>query len=104
MELCHRHPEIWGADALQFRPERFGDLTEIQKKAYFPFGLPKHQCPAQSGFGERLVTLLVVALARALAPPGRSRVLFRGDGVLDADKAAPLPTGRADMDDWVVLV
>ncbi|KAL8369930.1 hypothetical protein RB595_000335 [Gaeumannomyces hyphopodioides] len=104
VERCHRHPDIWGADALRFRPERFDNLTPMQKSAYFPFGLSKHQCPAYSGFGERLVTLLVVALARALPPPDKSRLLFRGDGVLDANKTAPLPTGRADMDDWVVLV
>ncbi|KAL8423866.1 hypothetical protein RB596_003907 [Gaeumannomyces avenae] len=98
VERCHRDPDIWGADGLQFRPERFGELTPMQISAYFPFGLPKHRCPAFNGFGERLVTLLVVALARALPPPGKSRLLFGGDGALDADKKAPLPTGRADMD------
>lgn len=101
VEKCHRHPGIWGADALEFRPERFENLTALQTETYFPFGLRPHVCPARSGFGERLVTLLVVPLVRTFDPAMVS-VRF-DDKVLDGDAGAPLPTERADMEGWLLV-
>jgi len=34
----HFNKEIWGEDANEFRPERFENLTQNQRKAFMPFG------------------------------------------------------------------
>ncbi|KAK4133237.1 hypothetical protein BT67DRAFT_435106 [Trichocladium antarcticum] len=76
----HRHPAIWGPDALAFRPARFdrlllvdypsrtGDgpddaqlqLQLLQRAAYIPYSVAPHRCPAggDGGFGNRMVTCL----------------------------------------------
>ncbi|KAK4222571.1 putative cytochrome P450 [Podospora fimiseda] len=98
VETCHRSRLIWGNDALQFRPERFDNLTELQKEGYLPYSLRPHRCPAFSGFGDRMVTMLVVVLGRTLGPEvGKMRF---GGGVLDADGEMPLPTGRDEVEEW----
>lgn len=79
----HRHAAIWGgaAEAGRFRPSRFdeGRLTARQRAAYVPFSVAPHRCPAggASGFGNRIVTALVVALGRRLGPE-HGRVLRNG--------------------------
>jgi hypothetical protein len=138
ISALHRHPSIWGShhhnnghddddddDAHLFRPARFDDdkLTPAQREAYIPFSVGKHKCPAgaASGFGERMVTLLVVALGRGLGPSvGRVQFQLTGDG--DGDGDGPyygedgkgkkghgpageeaqkgLPTGRDEMEGW----
>lgn len=99
VERCHRDASIWGADAIDFRPERFDSLSALQKDAYLPFSLGRHRCPAINGFGNRMITMLLVALGRTLsAEVGRVRF---GDDRLDQDNKAPLPTGRGDMGRWV---
>jgi len=91
--------DIWGPDHLEFRPERFDTLTELQAKAYYPYSMKPHRCPAYAGFGDRMITMLVVAMGRNLAPElGRIRY---NDHVLDKDMNAPLPTGRDQMEKWV---
>ncbi len=102
MEACHREKDIWGLDALEFRPDRFDSLTALQKEAYFPFGLPPHQCPAQPNFGVRFVALLVVVLGSRFGAD-KARVHF-ADPALDLHPGTPLPTGRDSMDDWVALL
>ncbi|KAK4233422.1 hypothetical protein C8A03DRAFT_19513 [Achaetomium macrosporum] len=89
----HRHPSIWGRDAYLFRPSRFDsdDFTPAQREAYIPFSVGRHKCPAAGGFGERMVTLLVVALGRGLGP----RV-----GSIQRGKKG-LPTGRDEMEGWM---
>ncbi|KAK3321500.1 hypothetical protein B0T19DRAFT_404024 [Cercophora scortea] len=102
LERCHRRAEIWGADALEFRPERFDSLTDLQKQAYFPFSIGQHKCPAYAGFGDRMVTMLVVVLGRMLS--AEVGVVVFNDEALDADgeRLKPLPTGRDDMEGWVL--
>ncbi|KAK4095850.1 hypothetical protein N658DRAFT_481619 [Parathielavia hyrcaniae] len=68
ISTLHRHPSIWGPDALAFRPARFDgtSLTELQREAYVPFSVRPHRCPAGAGngFGELMVLVLVCALGR----------------------------------------
>ncbi|KAK3304181.1 uncharacterized protein B0T15DRAFT_400694 [Chaetomium strumarium] len=110
ISALHRHPGIWGNDhnndsdddaAHLFRPSRFDDdkLTPAQREAYIPFSVGKHKCPAgaASGFGERMVTLLVVALGRRLGP-SVGRVQFGGRK--EKEKGKGLPTGRDEMEGW----
>ncbi|CAD6194371.1 unnamed protein product [Caenorhabditis auriculariae] len=40
----HHDVDIWGDDALQFRPQRFNDLSGSQKRAFMPFGIGPKQC------------------------------------------------------------
>lgn len=40
----HHSKEIWGADADEFRPERWMALTERQKKAFIPFSYGPRAC------------------------------------------------------------
>lgn len=99
----HRHPFIWGNDALTFRPARFDDsvLTPLQRDAYLPFSLPPHKCPAagmrgnDTSFGERMVVVLVVALGRRLGRKRGKVVLGEEIGV-----NGELPTGRDEMEEW----
>lgn len=100
LERCQRDERIWGADALEFQPERFDCLSALQEKAYFPYSLGLHRCPAYFGFGNRMVTMLVVAMGRILSPE-KWKVRFHNDS-LDEDGAEPLPTGREDMDRWTL--
>jgi len=34
----HHNKEIWGEDVDEFRPERFDNLTHLQKRSFIPFG------------------------------------------------------------------
>ena len=116
LELSHRHPSIWGPDdPLRFRPSRFdpSELTPLQRKlSYFPYSLRPHRCPAVSGFGDRMITALVVCLGRELGPSvGRVRFggvqvgagsLGNGSSELDLDESIPLPTGRDEVQGWVL--
>ena len=44
----HRDPNIWGPDANEFRPERWGDDKLRPTWEYLPFGGGPRICPAQS--------------------------------------------------------
>lgn len=100
VEACHRHADIWGDDALEFRPERFDGLSDLQKRAYFPYSMGRHKCPAVKVFGNRMITMLVVVLSRAMSPVV-GKVTF-GDEKLDGDVGAALPTGRDELEAWVM--
>ncbi|KAK0639393.1 hypothetical protein B0T16DRAFT_463075 [Cercophora newfieldiana] len=102
IQRCHRDERIWGSNALEFKPERFEWLTEWQRRAYFPYSLGRHRCPAYGGFGNRMITLLVVVLGREMGRD-KGRVRF-GDEGLDQDgkkRKRVLSTGREDMGGWV---
>ncbi|RYO75669.1 hypothetical protein DL766_003808 [Monosporascus sp. MC13-8B] len=105
IERCHRNPAIWGADALRFDPLRFFVLTEDQKRAYMPFSVRPHECPAErGGFGERAILLLVIVLARRLGTRESGLLVRFNDAVLDDDDAGmPLPNARDAAERWVVV-
>lgn len=75
-------------------------MSDLQQQAYFPYSFGRHRCPAYREFGNRMITVLVVALGRAFSPQ-IWRVRFHGNGLDEAVKK-PLPTGREDMDAWTV--
>ncbi|KAL7620822.1 hypothetical protein AAE478_009820 [Parahypoxylon ruwenzoriense] len=114
VEKCHRDPNIWGADALRFDPTRFGAttaagrvrgpaLTAEQKLAYMPFGTTPHVCPASAAFGYRAIIALAAALARRLGTREKgAKVLLLGNEELMWDKGRLLPSGRQDMEKWVL--
>ncbi|CAF0804538.1 unnamed protein product [Adineta ricciae] len=53
----HRNKTVWGADALNFRPERFQrELTDEQKLCYLPFSI---SCPARHKFAYTFAGALV---------------------------------------------
>lgn len=75
----HRDPSIWGADAAEFRPERWEDGLEnrLPKAAFLPFGMGPRVC-----LGMRLSLIetraVVAILLKRLewappAPPKKSR-------------------------------
>ena len=99
VQACHRDVSIWGEDALCFRPERFERLTGEQERAYFPYSLGKHKCPAYGGFGNRMIVMLVVVLGREMGV-NKGRVRMRG-GYGEEKWGGALPTGREDMGGWV---
>lgn len=59
-------------------------------------------CPAFSGFGERLITLLVTVMGRELGIE-KARLVFH-DVQLDGSRLKELPTGREDTENWVLVL
>lgn len=114
IEACHRDPSIWGPDAAQYRPSRFrtqrhpgeahAPYTADMKRAYMPFSVGKHRCPAADKFGERAIMVLVVVLARALGTSQSGSRIRLGDRALERDLTLPLPSGRLDMEGWTLEI
>lgn len=43
--LALSDPDVWGEDAMEFRPERFLNLDQSQLRyTYIPFGIGNRQC------------------------------------------------------------
>ncbi|KAI5923928.1 cytochrome P450 [Camillea tinctor] len=108
VEKCHRDTAIWGADALRFRPARFDPaaLTPRMRRAYMPFGVGKHQCPAAAGFGERMVALLILVLVRRFGvDAGGKLVRFDGEKACEGKgEGGVLPSCRHEMEAWTIRV
>ncbi|KAI1756822.1 cytochrome P450 [Xylaria castorea] len=121
VEACHRDWDVWGNDALQFKPTRFhnwshedatktsGHATQLglhtrdrEKLSYFPFGVGKHLCPAAAGFGEKMIALLVVELTRRFGTRQTGLEIHFGDVEIQQRVCTPLPSGRSDMENWVL--
>ncbi|KAI2620496.1 cytochrome P450 [Hypoxylon sp. NC1633] len=108
VEKCHRNLDIWGPDALLYRPTRFltgkkRTLTADMRHAYIPFGTGPHTCPAAAGFGHRLIVVLLAALAKRLGTRDSGAVVRFGDARLDqANSEWVLPSGRMDMENWTL--
>ncbi|KAI0020823.1 hypothetical protein F4780DRAFT_779266 [Xylariomycetidae sp. FL0641] len=116
VERWHREPMIWGPDALEFRPSRFDTnlwrvhpyrnqpLPAPKRDAYMPFGVGKNMCPAASGFGYRAIVLLVATLARNLGTYDNGLRIRDGDAALSREARSPLPSGRQDMENWLLCL
>ncbi|KAK4667029.1 hypothetical protein QC763_305520 [Podospora pseudopauciseta] len=95
LELMHRHPSIWGPTALEFSPSRFDNLSPLQTEAYLPYSLRPHRCPAFGGFGDRMVTCLVVAMGRVLNT--KAGKVFNTE---PTKRAGVVDTGRDGLEGW----
>ncbi|KAI0599060.1 hypothetical protein F4775DRAFT_138160 [Biscogniauxia sp. FL1348] len=107
VEKCHRDGAIWGADVLRFRPSRFhpAALTRHMRRAYMPFGVGKHQCPAASGFGERIVAVLLLVLVRRFGvKAGAQRVRLDEKACEEQGSGRLLPSCRHEMEAWTIQV
>ena len=77
-------------------------LSEDQKRAYMPFSVKPHICPAERGFGVRTIILLVTVLARQFGTRAKgARVVFN-DNELDTNMAAVLPSSRGSAEAWII--
>ncbi|KAI1638404.1 hypothetical protein F4809DRAFT_639703 [Biscogniauxia mediterranea] len=107
VEKCHRDGEIWGPDVLQFRPGRFhpSAFTQRMRRAYMPFSVGKHQCPAASGFGERIVAVLLLILVRKFGvKAGAELVRLDEKACSEQDSGHLLPSCRHEMEAWTIQV
>lgn len=59
-------------------------------------------CPASAAFGERVITLLITTLEHEFG--GDKAEIFFNNSQLDSTSLKELPTGRADTEDWVLVV
>lgn len=60
VNILHRDTSYWGADANEFRPERWQDPNLQPKWEYLPFGGGMRNCPAH----QMTVTLLAYIITR----------------------------------------
>ncbi|KAL4759081.1 uncharacterized protein BDW70DRAFT_169722 [Aspergillus foveolatus] len=59
VEGCHLDDEIWGPDALEFKPARWSKMSSVQRQSFLAFGGPPSLCPAGHVFGPMVIGLLV---------------------------------------------
>lgn len=121
MEGWHRDYEVWGSTATIFDPRRFHawshegayergpqEVSESnrhtceRKMCYFPFGIGRHACPAAAGFGDRIITLLVVELTRRLGTRQTGLTIYFDNFKPQKSPHSLLPCGRTDMENWVL--
>lgn len=62
IRACHTSASIWGKDATNFKPARWQNPTNTQRKAYMPFGSRPFLCPAQAQFGPMIIGMIVGSL------------------------------------------
>jgi cytochrome P450 len=67
--VMHRNPEIWGADVLEYKPERFDPQhpQEVPQFAYFPFGGGPRMCIGMP-FAQMEARLLLATIAQRFHP------------------------------------
>jgi len=62
VQAIHRNEKIWGANALEFYPDRFKQkLTDKQKDAYLPFSI---SCPARHGFAYAFAGAIIAEILK----------------------------------------
>ncbi|RMY72035.1 hypothetical protein D0863_04783 [Hortaea werneckii] len=59
----HHSKEIWGADADEYRPERWEKLTDMQKQAFIPFSYGPRACVGRN-VAEMELALIVATVFR----------------------------------------
>ncbi|OEL23801.1 Cytochrome P450 714B1 [Dichanthelium oligosanthes] len=64
VSTVHLDPELWGADAREFDPERFAGARQPPPHAYLPFGVGARTCLGQSFAMAELKVLLALVLSR----------------------------------------
>lgn len=68
IEYLHHDPKVWGTDAAEFRPSRWGKgkINGAMVSAFSPFGMKPLVCPARKVFGPRIIGLFVASLSLTL--------------------------------------
>ena len=63
--VCHRDPDIWGADSNEFNPYRWDspNIAAIEERAWMPFSLGKRNCIGKD-FAMNEIALLLAAIVR----------------------------------------
>lgn len=97
-KVAHEMPDVWGADALDFNPERFMQKTEktTEKKrraAYMPFGGGTHLCPGRN-FAATEILGFISAFLLGYEVEG-----FRGDKIKIGHRALATATPKP-AEDW----
>ncbi|GJU92804.1 cytochrome P450 714C2-like protein [Tanacetum coccineum] len=83
--MLHQHPELWGPDVYEFKPERFAEGTKGACKipqAYMPFGMGPRICAGQHFAMTELKVILALVLSRfsfSLSPTYRHSPTFSLD-------------------------
>ncbi|KAI3444831.1 hypothetical protein Pfo_001496 [Paulownia fortunei] len=81
--IMHQHQDLWGSDALQFKPDRFANGTLGACKipqAYMPFGVGTRTCAGQHFAMAELKVILSLILSKfslSLSPAYHHSPVFR---------------------------
>lgn len=77
----HHSKEIWGPDAMEFRPERWEKLTDRQKNAFIPFSYGPRACVGRN-VAEMEMKMIVATWARRYDVCLRQEVMETREGFL----------------------
>jgi benzoate 4-monooxygenase len=77
----HHSKEIWGADAYEFRPERWESITPRQKNAFIPFSHGPRACVGRN-VAEMEMKMIVATWARRYDVKLRQDVMETREGFL----------------------
>ena len=94
IEALHRDEQVWGTDALQFKPERWSRYSADERKRandnFLPFGYGSLSCPAKK-FAPMMAGMIVVVLVEELKDKFDWEAELEGDRI---DGVGPLKTAR----------
>jgi hypothetical protein len=91
VEHLHCSPDIWGADASSFRPERWSRADATAERNWMTFGTGMFVCPAKGEFAPRLIGILVAAMLGAVPQDASWTVEKEQD---DVSRGGRLHNGR----------
>ena len=81
LQASHHSLEVWGLDALEFKPERMRWLTKEQQTAFIPFSTGPIACPARQAFAPLLGMCSCQILNRVLRLLRQSLASYRASQV-----------------------
>ena len=108
IETCHRDTATWGQDAMEFNPTRWslfreaGNLDQVLKSCFMPFGNKPFMCPAKRKkegrlpFGVAMIAMLVGKLTTEVDG------VWKVDGELPKD-GVPLNSNREAYHDLLLV-
>lgn len=91
IEFLHHDSQVWGEDALEFKPSRWEDATDESRMAFMPFGAKPFICPAKTDTGPRMIGLFVAALLAAAHGKWQCEATSAEDSI---ERDGPLELGR----------